>query len=62
VQKKILEMGAFPHRGQLGNLWCPLTEYLKRQLERSRKGASPSVGALLGDPLSGDSEGYGKGD
>jgi len=51
-------MGASRRRGLLGNLWSPLTEYFKRQLEGSRKGASLSVGALLGDLLSGDSEGY----
>ena len=37
-----------------------MTEYFKRQLEGSAKGASLSVGALLGELLSGDSEGYGE--
>jgi len=30
VQKKTLETGASHHRGPLGNLWNPLTEYFKR--------------------------------
>jgi len=53
-------MGASCHRGPLRNLWSLVTEYFKRQLEGSAKGASLSVGALLGELLSGDSEGHGE--
>ena len=37
-----------------------MTEYFKIQLESSGMGASLSVGALLGELLSGDLEGYGE--
>jgi len=58
--ENMLETGAFPRKGQWRNLWSPLTEYFKRQLEGSGKAASLSVAALIGDPLSGDLEGYRK--
>ena len=52
-------MGASHHRDPLGNLGSQLLGF-KRQLEGSGKGASLSVGALLGGLLSGDPEGYGE--
>jgi len=48
VVEKMLETGAFPRKGTWRNLWNPLTEYFKRQLEGSGKGATLSVAALIG--------------